>query len=111
MSVTFHRAFDETSDSSRALEDVIGAGASRVLTSGGMPSAAGAIEILRKLITQAAERITILPGGGLHAGNIAAVAQIPGIRELHTGLGTVLPYSDPHLAKFESAIRKILAAL
>jgi copper homeostasis protein len=108
--VTFHRAFDETPDLKQALDDVIRAGAQRVLTSAGAPSAADAPEAIRQLIAQAGDRI-ILPGGGLHPGNISRVAQLPGVRELHTGLGTVLAYNDPGTARFESTIRACLAAL
>jgi len=111
LSVTFHRAFDETKNLELALEDVVATGARRVLTSAGKPIAADAIDTIRHLITQAAERIMILPGGGLHAGNITSIASLPGVRELHTGLGTVLPYNDPDVAKFESALRAYLAAL
>lgn len=108
--VTFHRAFDETPSLKQALDNIIRAGAQRVLTSAGAPSAADAPEAIRQLVAQAGNRI-ILPGGGLHAGNISRVAQLPGVRELHTGLGTVMPYSDPDTARFESAIRACLAAL
>ncbi|HUL34346.1 MAG TPA: copper homeostasis protein CutC [Candidatus Eisenbacteria bacterium] len=111
LEVTFHRAFDETPDLLQSLEAVILTGARRLLTSGGKPSAADSSGLLRQLIAHAAGRIQILPGGGLHAGNIAVVAQLLGVRELHTGLGAVLPYNDPDSAKFESALRACLAAL
>src|SRR5438128_7225580 len=70
---TFHRAFDETPDLLAALEAVIATGATRILTSGGKPNAdAGAI-VLADLVKAAAGRITILPGGGINAGNLEAV--------------------------------------
>ena len=109
--VTFHRAFDETNDRLKALEDVMKTGANRILTSGGKSTAADAAGILTGLVAQARGRIAILPGGGLHAGNIATLARIPGVRELHSGLGTHVPYNDPDLTKFESALRACLAAL
>jgi copper homeostasis protein len=109
--VTFHRAFDEAPDLSQALEDILGTGAKRILTSGGASSAADAAETIRQLLAQAANRITILPGAGLHAGNIASLARLPGVGELHTGLGTVLPYHDPDVNKFESALRALLSIL
>jgi len=109
--VTFHRAFDETRDLSQALEDVVATGAHRILTSAGAANAADAIESIRQLIARAADRITILPGGGLYAGNIASLARLASLRELHTGLGTVIPYTDPDTSKFESALRPCLAAL
>ena len=109
--VTFHRAFDETRNLSQALEDVIATGATRVLTSAGATSAAEALSTLQQLIEQASSRLTILPGGGLHPGNCSRVARIPGVRELHTGLGTILSYNDPDTAKFESAVRACLSSL
>lgn len=109
--VTFHRAVDETCDLSQALEDVVATGAQRALTSGGKPSVADATETIGQLIAQAANRITILPGSGLHAGNIASLRRLPNLRELHTGLGTVIPYNDPDVTKFESALRALIAAL
>jgi copper homeostasis protein len=109
--VTFHRAFDAAGGLSEALEDVILADATRVLTSAGAASAADATDTLRKLLEQAGPRIILVPGGGLHAGNIASVARIPGVRELHTGLGAVVPYNDPSPQKFESALNACIAAL
>src|SRR5579864_5178147 len=83
MEVTFHRAFDETNDLAAALEDIVRVGARRILTSGGAADAQTGASVLRSLIQQAGNRITILPGGGLHAGNIAEVARATGARELH----------------------------
>ena len=111
MQVTFHRAFDETHDLSAALEDVVRTRAHRILTSGGAADALTGASVLRSLFQQAGERITILPGGGLHPGNIAAVARATGARELHTGLGKVLAYSSTDIAAFESAVRDCVASL
>jgi copper homeostasis protein len=111
MQVTFHRAFDQTPDLAAALESVILTSAHRILTSGGAANAQTGAPILRSLILQAANRIAILPGGGLHPGNIAQVARATGARELHTGLGEVLPYSSPDIAAFESAVRDCIANL
>jgi copper homeostasis protein len=109
--VTFHRAFDETPDPAESLESVIQTGARRILTSGGALDANQGARLIRKLIEQATGRIGILPGGGLHAANIAEVAWVTGAAELHTGLGSILPYNDPDSAKCESAIRACVAAL
>ncbi|HET6931742.1 MAG TPA: copper homeostasis protein CutC, partial [Candidatus Acidoferrum sp.] len=111
MQVTFHRAFDETNDLAEALQNVILTGAHRILTSGGATNAQTGATILWSLIHQAANRITILPGGGLHPRNIAEVARATGARELHTGLGEVIPYSSPDTATFESAVRDCVANL
>ena len=111
LQVTFHRAFDKTPDLAKAGEDVIVSGANRILTSGGAPDALQGACVLRKLIEQTGQRLTILPGGGMHADNIAEVSQTTGARELHTGLGSVIPYHDTDTVKFESAIRACFASL
>ena len=111
MEVTFHRAFDQTNDLAAALEDIVRIGAHRILTSGGAADAKSGAPVLLNLIQQAGNRITILPGGGLHAGNIAEVARATGARELHTGLGGVIPYASQDTAGFESAVRDCVASL
>jgi copper homeostasis protein len=111
MQVTFHRAFDETKDLTAALEDIVLTGALRILTSGGATDALSGASVLRSLLQQARNRIGILPGGGLHAGNIAEVARVTGARELHTGLGGVIPYHSADTPAFESAVRDCVASL
>jgi copper homeostasis protein len=111
MHVTFHRAFDQTPDLAAALDELASTGAHRILTSGGAANAQTGARTLRTLIEQAGNRITILPGGGLHPGNISEVARATGARELHTGLGGVIPYSSPDIAAFESAVRNCVASL
>lgn len=111
MQVTFHRAFDEAKDLATALEVIVLTGARRILTSGGAADAQKGASALRTLIQQAGNRITILPGGGLHPGNIAEVARATGARELHTGLGGVIPYASQNIAAFESAVRDCVANL
>jgi copper homeostasis protein len=75
LEVTFHRAFDVTPSLEAALEDVISAGCSRVLTSGGERDVvAGSVRIAR-LVGRAAGRIEITVGGGLRLENAASVAR------------------------------------
>lgn len=70
---TFHRAFDEVDDYEQALEDVISCGFSTLLTSGTYPDVMKGKEVLKKLVIQAKNRITIMPGGGVRSGNIQAL--------------------------------------
>lgn len=70
---TFHRAFDETSDTFEAFEDVISAGFCAVLTSGGAPSALVGIRVLGQLVRMSRGRITVMPGGSVRTKNIAMV--------------------------------------
>ena len=81
--VTFHRAFDHTSDPFKALEDVISLGCARILTSGCRPTALEGAELLAQLVEKAAGRIIIMPGCGVREGNIAEIARLSGAREFH----------------------------
>ena len=83
LSVTFHRAIDETPDIFQALEDVISLGVDRVLTSGGAPTAWEGREVIRRMVAQAAGRTIILPGGGVTPENALALAEYTGVTELH----------------------------
>jgi len=83
MSVTFHRAFDMCPDPEKGLEDVISAGADRLLTSGQKNKADEGTELIRKLISQAKDRIIIMPGSGINESNIATVAKTTGAKEFH----------------------------
>lgn len=83
MSVTFHRAFDVCRNPKQALEDIIGLGCHRILTSGQQPTAEQGIPLLKELQEQAAGRIILLAGCGVNEGNIARIAAETGIREFH----------------------------
>jgi copper homeostasis protein len=109
--VTFHRAFDEVADLDTALEEVVETGAARILTSGGAPTAPQGLAALAKLITAAGNRITIVPGSGISASNILEVAQRTRARELHSGLGTRIPYGSGNGALFEDEVRKMANVL
>lgn len=84
LGATFHRAFDWVSNPLQALEDVIGLGFERILTSGLQPKAIDALPLLRKLVIQADERISIMPGSGVRPDNIQKIAEETGARELHS---------------------------
>lgn len=81
--VTFHRAFDHSSDPMQALEDIIELGCARILTSGCMPTALEGTALLAKLVEEAAGRIIIMPGCGIKEENIAEIARLSGAREFH----------------------------
>jgi copper homeostasis protein len=84
MEVTFHRAFDRVLDPENSLEEIIAMGCKRILTSGLKPTAPEGSEILMKLVQQAANRITIMPGSGIRAGNIRALALATGAKAFHS---------------------------
>jgi copper homeostasis protein len=91
LSVTFHRAFDGTSDLPAALEEVVRAGADRVLTSGGAPTAEDGAGMIARLVTAAAGRVAIMACGAIRAGNVASVVGKTGVREVHANLQGPVP--------------------
>jgi copper homeostasis protein len=111
LAVTFHRAFDEASDLRQALEEVIQSGAHRILTSGGAKSAPEGAAVLAELVAAAGDRMVIVPGAGINAGNVLQVAQQTGAREFHSGLSTALPYGSGNYKKLEEEVRKLSKAV
>ena len=91
LAVTFHRAFDMTADLFRALDDVCAAGADRVLSSGGEPTALQGRETILQLIQRAHGRIVIMPGSGIKPDNARDLVAHTGAAEVHVGLRTALP--------------------
>jgi copper homeostasis protein len=83
MSVTFHRAYDMCSDPIRGLEDIISAGASRLLTSGQKDIVPDGAELISNLVRQSGNRIIIMPGSSLDESNIASMAKVTGASEFH----------------------------
>jgi copper homeostasis protein len=109
--VTFHRAFDACPDLSQALEDVVRSGASRILTSGEAVSAVEGAANIAMLVAAAGERVTIVPGAGITAGNILQLAAATQAREFHSGLSTVLPRPQTDYAQFETEVRTMVKLL
>jgi len=89
LSVTFHRAFDMSCDPYRALEDLIGLGVDRILTSGQEPSVIEGLDLIAELVQIAGDRVIIMPGGGTER-NVHKVVARSGVREVHvTGTTSV----------------------
>jgi copper homeostasis protein len=84
MGVTFHRAFDRAADAFEALEDVISIGCERLLTSGQQPDAMAGKEMIAELVKKADGRIIIMPGAGITADNISAIAETTAAIEFHS---------------------------
>jgi copper homeostasis protein len=83
MQTVFHKAFDEVSDPFEALEQVIELKITRVLTSGTKETAIEGQEILRKLIHQAAGRISILVAGRVTYENLIYIQDLIPAKEFH----------------------------
>jgi copper homeostasis protein CutC len=80
---TFHRAFDQVSDKSSALDQLVEFGVARILTSGGASTAADGAETIAALVQQGSDRITIMAGGGVRAHNVRELIERTGVREIH----------------------------
>lgn len=89
--VTFHRAIDVARDPEQALEDIIALGCRRVLSSGGAASAPLGADLLRRLLQRAAGRITVMPGAGITAANIARLRRDTGATDFHASAKRALP--------------------
>ena len=81
--VTFHRAFDRVVDRVDALDTLIDLGVTRLLTSGGAPTALEGLSSLRELVEIAGDEITILAGGGVRFQNVLEIVDETGVHEVH----------------------------
>lgn len=81
--VVFHRAFDLCREPFHALETLCELGIARLLTSGQAASADDGAPLIAQLVAQAWERLAVMPGGGIHAGNIRRIAETTGAKEFH----------------------------
>jgi copper homeostasis protein len=80
---TFHRAFDISLILEKSLEAIIECGFRRILTSGGENSVNLGLSVIQKLLVQAADRIVIMPGGGLLPHHVPVLMESVGLREIH----------------------------
>lgn len=83
LETVFHRAFDAIADPCEALEMLIACGVTRVLTSGGAPTASEGADRLRALIERAGGRIEILPAGGIREHNVEELVRRTGCTQVH----------------------------
>jgi copper homeostasis protein len=96
MEVTFHRAFDMARDINTALQDVIHAGADRILTSGAEPTAMQGRHHICELVREAKGRIEIMAGGGVRAENAGEILRVSGVRDFHAALRRQVPSPMKH---------------
>jgi copper homeostasis protein len=92
----FHRAFDVCSDPSAALADLVDLGFARILTAGGAYTAERGLASLVALCGLAAGKITVLPGGGIRAGNVESIVSATGAKEVHASCARFT--ADPTVA-------------
>ncbi len=93
MPCVFHRALDVVPDWKKALDQLIGLGITRVLTSGQQSDVFFALDTIAEMIHYAAGRIQILPGAGITLENVQKVAAVTGCSQVHLARHRTLP--DP----------------
>lgn len=104
--VTFHRAFDVCREPFSALEDIIGLGCSRILTSGQAPVAAEGTDLIRELRSRAQGRIGLLPGCGVTPSNARRILELTGCNEIHASASA--PGADGRKVTSASTVEAIL---
>lgn len=81
--VTFHRAFDLCNEPKEALEILIDAGCERILTSGQQATAEQGCDLIKDLVAQSGDRISIMPGAGVNLKNAEKIISLTQVNELH----------------------------
>jgi copper homeostasis protein len=109
-SVTFHRAFDVCRKPFDALEQIIGLGCNRILTSGQQPTVVEGTDMLRALRQHARGRILILPGGGVTPENAARVLAGTGCVEIHASASETIDGKKITSAAKVAAILQAISA-
>jgi len=109
VSLTFHRAFDRCRRPFEALEQIIGLGFDRILTSGQAPTAIEGADMLRELRKRAAGRIGILPGAGVTPHNAARLLTLTGCTEIHASASITIDGKKVSSAETVSAILQAIA--
>ena len=84
LSVTFHRAFDESADPLTAFGEILSLGCDRLLTSGHAPDAMAGRALIGELVRRAGGRLVVMAGCGVRPGNIAQIARDSGAPEFHS---------------------------
>lgn len=83
MGVTFHRAIDQCLEPFAALDTIMSHNCERVLTSGLKANAYEGIPVLAEMVRYCGDRLAIMAGAGLHAGNVVEIVQQTGVQEVH----------------------------
>lgn len=110
LSVTFHRAFDMSSDLQRALNAVCQTGADRILTSGGEQTCLEGIKAIATLVRSADGKVSIMAGGGIGHREAPTIVEHTGVKEIHVGLSSSVAspmlYRNPRVSISRAAGRE-----
>lgn len=100
LQLTLHRAFDLVPDPTTALEEIIGLGFHRILTSGAALTASAGAAQLALLVERSRGRIQILAGGGIGPQNVSQLLQSTRVREVHASCRGAASESAADLVAF-----------
>ena len=106
MSLTFHRAFDETIKPYESMEKIIDLGFDRILTSGQEEKATDGVSLINKLVKQSKGRISIMPGSGIRASNVDLFLENNGISEIHSSCYINGSFSEKELVRMINKVLK-----
>ncbi len=84
MMVVYHRAFDACVNKEEAIEQIINAGCSKVLTSGGAPTSAEGIDGLAKIVKQVNGRVGVIAASSVNSENVTKIVKESGVKEVHS---------------------------
>lgn len=109
--VTFHKAFDATSDLFAAHAVLTELGIVRILTSGGAATALAGAPVLRELVRREPHGPVILAGGSVRAQNAARIVAATGVREVHLRAQVPGPRADGGLVTDAGVVRAFIDSL
>ncbi len=112
--VTFHKAFDATTDLLTAYDTLTDLGIERVLTSGGPGTALDGVDLLAELVRRSNAATTapaVLIGGSVRPANVRALLAATGAREVHARLQVPSGRNDGTLQTSPSQITELLLEL
>lgn len=120
MGKTLHRVIDVVPDPMAALDQAIDLGFDRVLTSGQQPEAPDGQDMIKRMVAHANSRISVMPGCGLTAENVARIVANTGVGEVHAACSqsvsdarTFSDFDPPggRMETSETVVRNMVAAL
>ncbi|MEP1209244.1 MAG: copper homeostasis protein CutC [Rhizobiaceae bacterium] len=113
LGTNMHRVIDVVPEPLVALDQAIELGFERVLTSGAEPLAPDGVGLIAQMVQQAAGRISIMPGCGLTADNVAGVIAKTGVTEVHAACNmrvagdVAFSDFDPPGGRFETSAEEV----
>ena len=98
LKVVIHRAFDDANQPMKDVQGLIEMGVCRILTSGQRANAPTGGDFIAKLESEYGDKITIMPGCGVNAKNIAQIREITNCTNYHlsgkVNVGSKMEYRE-----------------